>query len=144
MHRYSRSLTLIAIALAALAGFVDAVAFASTGFFASFMSGNTTQLGVALGSHILDNARIAGGIVLASSDPRGVPMTVRLSSRTYRKMTQNLWWAAGYNIVAIPLAAGVLEPFGIVVSPALGAVLMSVSTIVVAINAQLLRRVRLS
>ena len=65
MHRYSRPLTLIAIALAALAGFVDAIAFASTGFFASFMSGNTTQLGVALGSHILDNARIAGGIVLA-------------------------------------------------------------------------------
>ena len=65
MHRYSRSLTLIAIALAALAGFVDAVAFASTGFFASFMSGNTTQLGVALGSHVLDTARIAGGIVLA-------------------------------------------------------------------------------
>jgi Cu2+-exporting ATPase len=71
-------------------------------------------------------------------------MTVRLSSRTYRKMTQNLWWAAGYNIVAIPLAAGVLEPFGVVVSPALGAVLMSVSTIVVAVNAQLLRRARLN
>jgi len=65
VHRYSRSLTLIAIALAALAGFIDAVAFASTGFFASFMSGNSTQLGVAIGSHVLDTARIAGGIVLA-------------------------------------------------------------------------------
>ena len=101
------------------------------------------DVGVAIGAGT-DVAIESAGIVLASSDPRGVPMTVRLSSRTYRKMTQNLWWAAGYNIVAIPLAAGVLEPFGIVVSPALGAVLMSVSTIVVAINAQLLRRVRLS
>jgi Cu2+-exporting ATPase len=101
------------------------------------------DVGVAIGAGT-DVAIESAGIVLASSDPRGVPMTVRLSSRTYRKMTQNLWWAAGYNIVAIPLAAGVLEPFGVVVSPALGAVLMSVSTIVVAVNAQLLRRARLS
>jgi Cu2+-exporting ATPase len=101
------------------------------------------DVGVAIGAGT-DVAIESAGIVLASSDPRGVPMTVRLSSRTYRKMTQNLWWAAGYNIVAIPLAAGVLEPFGVVVSPALGAVLMSVSTIVVAVNAQLLRRGRLS
>lgn len=100
------------------------------------------DVGVAIGAGT-DVAIESAGIVLASSDPRGVPMTVTLSKRTYRKMTQNLWWAAGYNIVAIPLAAGVLEPFGIVVSPALGAVLMSVSTIVVALNAQLLRRVRL-
>jgi Cu2+-exporting ATPase len=101
------------------------------------------DVGVAIGAGT-DVAIESAGIVLASSDPRGVPMTVRLSSRTYRKMTQNLWWAAGYNIVAIPLAAGVLEPFGVVVSPALGAVLMSVSTIVVAVNAQLLRRARLN
>ncbi|MHA7986938.1 heavy metal translocating P-type ATPase [Rathayibacter sp. CAU 1779] len=100
------------------------------------------DVGVAIGAGT-DVAIESAGIVLASSDPRGVPMTVALSARTYRKMTQNLWWAAGYNIVAIPLAAGVLEPFGVVVSPALGAVLMSVSTIVVAVNAQLLRRVRL-
>jgi len=68
---------------------------------------------------------------------------IRLSRATYRKMVQNLWWAAGYNIVAIPLAAGVLAPWGIVLTPAAGAVLMSLSTIIVAINAQLLRRERL-
>ena len=70
-------------------------------------------------------------------------MIIELSKATYRKMIQNLWWAAGYNIVAIPLAAGVLAPWGIVLHPAVGAVLMSLSTVVVAINAQLLRGVRL-
>jgi len=69
-----------------------------------------------------------------------VPRIIRLSRASYRKMVQNLWWAAGYNIVAIPLAAGVLAPWGLVLSPAVGAVLMSLSTIIVAINAQLLRR----
>jgi Cu2+-exporting ATPase len=68
---------------------------------------------------------------------------VSLSRATYRKMIQNLWWAAGYNIVAIPLAAGALSAWGILLTPTVGAVLMSASTIVVAINAQLLRRVRL-
>jgi P-type Cu2+ transporter len=68
---------------------------------------------------------------------------VTLSRATYRKMVQNLWWAAGYNIVAIPLAAGVLAGWGILLSPAFGAVLMSASTVVVALNAQLLRRVQL-
>jgi len=72
-----------------------------------------------------------------------VPRIIALSRATYRKMIQNLWWAAGYNIVAIPLAAGVLHARGVVLSPAVGAVLMSLSTIIVAINAQLLRRVRL-
>jgi Cu2+-exporting ATPase len=72
-----------------------------------------------------------------------VPRIVTLSKATYRKMIQNLWWAAGYNIVAIPLAAGVLETRGVVLSPAIGAVLMSLSTVIVAVNAQLLRRVRL-
>jgi Cu2+-exporting ATPase len=72
-----------------------------------------------------------------------VPRIVALSKASYRKMIQNLWWAAGYNIVAIPLAAGVLAPRGIVLSPAIGAVLMSASTVIVAINAQLLRRTRL-
>ena len=72
-----------------------------------------------------------------------MPRIIALSKATYRKMIQNLWWAAGYNIVAIPLAAGVLAPWGIVLYPAVGAVLMSLSTVVVAINAQLLRGVRL-
>jgi Cu2+-exporting ATPase len=68
---------------------------------------------------------------------------VELSRASYRKMIQNLWWAAGYNIVALPLAAGVLAPLGILLSPAVGALLMSLSTVIVAINAQLLRRVEL-
>jgi P-type Cu2+ transporter len=82
--------------------------------------------------------------VLASSDPRGVTGVIRLSKASYRKMVQNLAWAAGYNVVAIPLAAGVLAWAGITLSPAIGAVLMSASTIVVALNAQLLRRVKLA
>jgi Cu2+-exporting ATPase len=82
----------------------------------------------------------AGDIVLVRSDPRDVPRIVRLSRASYRKMVQNLWWAAGYNVVAIPLAAGVLARQGIILSPAVGAVLMSLSTIIVAVNAQLLRR----
>jgi Cu2+-exporting ATPase len=81
--------------------------------------------------------------VLASSDPRGVAAVIALSRATYRKMLQNLGWATGYNVVALPLAAGVAIGLGVVVSPAFGAVLMSVSTIVVALNAQLLRRLRL-
>ena len=86
----------------------------------------------------------SAGVVLASSDPRGVTGVIRLSKASYRKMIQNLAWAAGYNVVAIPLAAGALAWAGITLSPAIGAVLMSVSTIVVALNAQLLRRVRLT
>jgi Cu2+-exporting ATPase len=85
----------------------------------------------------------AGDVVLVRSDPRDVPRIIALSKATDRKMIQNLWWAAGYNIVAIPLAARVLAPWGIVLPPAVGAVLMSLSTIIVAINAQLLRRARL-
>ena len=81
--------------------------------------------------------------MLVRSDPRDVPRIVNLSRASYRKMVQNLWWAAGYNIVAIPLAAGVLAPWGVLLTPAVGAVLMSLSTIIVAINAQFLRRVRL-
>lgn len=72
-----------------------------------------------------------------------MPRIIALSRATYRKMIENLWWAAGYNIVAIPLAAGVLAPWRIVLPPAVGAVLMSLSTVIVAINAQLLRRTRL-
>jgi Cu2+-exporting ATPase len=73
-----------------------------------------------------------------------VARIVRLSRATYRKMVQNLWWAAGYNVVAIPLAAGLLAPWGLVLGPAVGAVLMSASTVIVALNAQLLRRARMS
>ena len=102
----------------------------------------TADVGIAIGAGT-DVAVEAGDVVLVRSDPRNVPRIVALSKATYRKMIQNLWWAAGYNIVAIPLAAGVLAPWGIVLHPAIGAVLMSLSTIVVAINAQLLRGVRL-
>jgi Cu2+-exporting ATPase len=102
----------------------------------------TSDVGVAIGAGT-DVAVEAGDIVLVRSDPRDVPRIVTLSKATYRKMIQNLWWAAGYNIVAIPLAAGVLQPWGIVLSPAIGAILMSLSTIIVALNAQLLRRVAL-
>ena len=102
----------------------------------------TADVGVAIGAGT-DVAVEAGDIVLVRSDPRDVPRIVNLSRASYRKMVQNLWWAAGYNIVAIPLAAGVLAPWGVLLSPAVGAVLMSMSTIIVAANAQLLRRVRL-
>jgi Cu2+-exporting ATPase len=102
----------------------------------------TADVGVAIGAGT-DVAVEAGDIVLVRNDPRDVPRIIALSRASYRKMIQNLWWAAGYNIVAIPLAAGVLAPWGFVLSPAVGAVLMSLSTVIVAINAQLLRRVRL-
>jgi Cu2+-exporting ATPase len=100
------------------------------------------DIGVAIGAGT-DVAIESAGIVLASSDPRAVLSAIRLSGASYRKMWQNLAWAAGYNIVTVPLAAGVLAWAGVVVSPAAGAVLMSVSTIVVALNAQLLRRLDL-
>ena len=101
----------------------------------------TADVGIAIGAGT-DVAVEAGDVVLVRSDPRDVPRIIALSQATYRKMIQNLWWATGYNLVAIPLAAGVLAPWGIVPPPALGAVLMSASTIIVAINAQLLRRAR--
>jgi P-type Cu2+ transporter len=99
----------------------------------------TADVGIAIGAGT-DVAVEAGDVVLVRSDPRDVARIITLSRATYRKMIQNLWWAAGYNIFAIPLAAGVLAPWGVVLSPAIGAILMSVSTVVVAINAQLLRR----
>lgn len=101
------------------------------------------DVGIAIGAGT-DVAIESAGVVLASSDPRGVTGVIRLSKASYRKMIQNLAWAAGYNVVAIPLAAGALAWAGITLSPALGAVLMSASTIVVAANAQLLRRVHLT
>jgi P-type Cu2+ transporter len=99
------------------------------------------DVGIAIGAGT-DVAIESAGIILASSDPRGVADILKLSQATYRKMQQNLIWGAGYNIVAIPLAAGVLYGAGILLSPAVGAILMSVSTIVVALNAQLLRRLK--
>jgi Cu2+-exporting ATPase len=99
----------------------------------------TADVGVAIGAGT-DVAVESGDVVLVRSDPRDVPRIITLSRASYRKMIQNLWWAAGYNIVAIPLAAGVLASRGVVLSPAVGAVLMSASTVIVAVNAQLLRR----
>ncbi|MFI7552204.1 copper-translocating P-type ATPase [Micromonospora sediminimaris] len=100
------------------------------------------NVGIAIGAGT-DVAIESAGVVLASSDPRGVSGVIRLSRAAYRKMLQNLAWAAGYNVVALPLAAGVLAWAGVALSPAVAAVLMSASTIVVALNAQLLRRVEL-
>ena len=100
------------------------------------------DIGIAIGAGT-DVAIESAGIVLASSDPRGVAKVVTLSKATYRKMQQNLAWATGYNALAIPLAAGILASTGFVLSPAAGAVLMSLSTIIVALNAQLLRRLQL-
>jgi Cu2+-exporting ATPase len=102
----------------------------------------TADVGIAIGAGT-GVAVEAGDVVLVRSDPRDVPRIITLSKATYRKMVQNLWWAAGYNIAAIPLAAGVLAPWGIVLNPAVGAILMSFSTVVVALNAQLLRRLAL-
>ncbi|WP_371922506.1 copper-translocating P-type ATPase [Sporosarcina sp. Marseille-Q4943] len=96
------------------------------------------DLGIAVGAGT-DVAIETADVVLVKSNPLDVVNIIRLSRATYRKMTQNLWWAAGYNIAAIPLAAGVLYPIGIVLSPAVGAILMSLSTIIVAINARLLK-----
>ena len=97
------------------------------------------DVGIAIGGGT-DVAIESAGIILVNSNPLDVAKIFKLSRASYNKMIQNLWWAAGYNIVAIPLAAGVLVNWGILLSPAVGAVLMSVSTIVVALNAQLLRR----
>jgi Cu2+-exporting ATPase len=95
------------------------------------------DVGIAIGAGT-DVAVESADIVLVRSDPRDVAAIVELARATYRKMVQNLWWATGYNAVALPLAAGVLAGAGILLSPALGAVLMSVSTVVVAVNARLL------
>ncbi|WP_214821204.1 MULTISPECIES: heavy metal translocating P-type ATPase [unclassified Exiguobacterium] len=96
------------------------------------------DVGIAIGSGT-DVAVETADIVLVRSNPKDVLSILELSQNTYRKMIQNLWWAAGYNVVAIPLAAGVLAPVGIILSPAIGAVLMSLSTVIVAINARLLK-----
>ena len=100
------------------------------------------DVGIAIGAGT-DVAIASAGVVLASSDPRSVLSVIELSRATYRKMKQNLWWAAGYNLLSVPLAAGVLAPIGFVLPMSVGAVLMSLSTVVVALNAQLLRRLDL-
>ena len=100
------------------------------------------DVGIAIGAGT-DVAIESADVILASNDPRAVVSLIRLSGASYRKMIQNLAWAAGYNVVAIPLAAGALAWAGVTLPPAVGAVLMSASTIVVALNAQLLRRVDL-
>jgi Cu2+-exporting ATPase len=102
----------------------------------------TADVGVAIGAGT-DVAVESAGIVLVRSDPRDVVAAIELSRATYRKMIQNLVWATGYNLVAIPIAAGILVPWGIDLPMAVGAIAMSASTIIVAANAQLLRRVRL-
>ena len=99
------------------------------------------DLGIAIGAGT-DVAIESAGVVLASSDPRGVVDTVTLSRASYRKMLQNLWWAAGYNALGIPIAAGALAGVGFLMPPWVAAVLMSVSTVIVALNAQLLRGLR--
>jgi Cu2+-exporting ATPase len=100
------------------------------------------DVGIAIGSGT-DVAVESAGIILVMSNPLDVVKIIQLSRASYRKMIQNLAWAAGYNVIALPLAAGVLAPWGILLTPAMGAVLMSASTIIVALNAQLLRRERL-
>jgi Cu2+-exporting ATPase len=101
----------------------------------------TADVGIAIGAGT-DVAIESADIVLVHSNPLDVAATLGLSRATYGKMVQNLLWATGYNAVAIPLAAGIAAPFGWVLSPAVGAALMSLSTIIVAINAKLLERYR--
>ncbi len=99
----------------------------------------TADVGIAIGAGT-DVAIESADIVLVRNNPKDVSLVVGLSKKTYSKMVQNLWWAAGYNIVAIPLAAGILYNMGIVINPAVGALLMSLSTVIVALNAQTLRK----
>lgn len=99
----------------------------------------TADVGVAIGAGT-DVAIESADIILVRNDPRDVPKVAGLSRKTYSKMVQNLWWAAGYNIFAIPLAAGILANFGVIIDPAVGAILMSLSTVLVGINSQTLRR----
>jgi Cu2+-exporting ATPase len=103
----------------------------------------TADVGIAIGAGT-DVAIESAGIILVRSNPLDVVKIVTLSRATYRKMIENLLWATGYNVIAIPLAMGILAPFGITLDPAVGAVFMSVSTVVVAFNAQLLRRLNLA
>ncbi|MDN6526757.1 MAG: heavy metal translocating P-type ATPase, partial [Tetragenococcus halophilus] len=96
------------------------------------------DVGIAIGAGT-DVAIDSADVILVKSDPSDIMHFLTLAKRTQRKMVQNIWWGAGYNIVAIPLAAGVLAPIGIILSPAVGAIVMSLSTVIVAINAMLLK-----
>lgn len=100
------------------------------------------DVGIAIGSGT-DVAVESADIILVQNNPLDIVKLLNLSKASYRKMVQNLFWATGYNAIAIPLAAGVLAPVGIMLSPAVGAVIMSLSTVIVAFNAQLLRRAEL-
>jgi P-type Cu2+ transporter len=102
----------------------------------------TADVGIAIGAGT-DVAIESAGIILVRSNPLDIVKIIRLSRATYRKMIENLLWATGYNIVAIPLAMGVLAPFGVLLDPAIGAVFMSLSTVIVSLNAQFLRRLDL-
>lgn len=99
----------------------------------------TADVGVAIGAGT-DVAIESADIILVRNSPQGVVQLVEFSKKTYSKMVQNLWWAAGYNIFAIPLAAGIFAGLGIVIDPAVGAILMSLSTVLVAVNSQTLRK----
>ena len=101
------------------------------------------DIGIAIGGGT-DVAIESAGIILVQSNPLDVVKIIELSNASYRKMVENLIWASGYNVIALPLAAGVLAPIGILLSPAVGALFMSLSTVIVAINAQLLRRAQFS
>jgi Cu2+-exporting ATPase len=101
------------------------------------------DVGIAIGAGT-DVAIASAGVILASNDPRSVTSVMELSQKSFRKMKQNLWWAAGYNLISVPLAAGVLASVGFILPMSVGAALMSLSTIIVALNAQLLRRLDLS
>ena len=100
------------------------------------------NVGIAIGAGT-DVAIGSAGVILVSDDPRSVISVIDLSNAAYKKMTQNLWWAAGYNLISVPLAAGILAPIGFILPMSIGALLMSLSTIVVALNAQLLRKLDL-
>ncbi|HPP74785.1 MAG TPA: HAD-IC family P-type ATPase, partial [Armatimonadota bacterium] len=102
----------------------------------------TADIGIAIGAGT-DVAVEAGSIVLVRNDPRDIVRIIRLSKSSYSKMVQNLAWATGYNVIAIPLAAGVLAGYGIILPPAVGAILMSLSTVIVAVNSQFLRRLKM-
>jgi len=99
----------------------------------------TADVGIAIGAGT-DVAIESADIILVKNDPKAILKVRELSKKSYSKMVQNLWWAAGYNIVAIPLAAGVLYGYGILLPPALGALFMSLSTVIVAVNSQTLRK----
>lgn len=99
----------------------------------------TADVGIAIGAGT-DVAIESADIILVKNDPRDVVKVIDISRKTYSKMAQNLWWAAGYNIITIPIAAGILSGFGVTLPAAVGAIIMSLSTVIVALNSQTLRK----